>query len=158
MFVWFIAMSILIVAMVFRSPANDYRTVALGALLPWVDVLFGGPRVLHSLTGSVSLLVLVMVTTRRRRLLRRRLLGVPIGMFCHLVLDGTFTTVDAFWWPFTGRGFASGPIPEVGHLATSLLLEVVGLGVAWWAWRAFALDRPEVRRRFLTDGRLDLPS
>ncbi|MCB0977536.1 MAG: hypothetical protein KDB02_08765 [Acidimicrobiales bacterium] len=158
MFVWFAALSVVIVALVFRSPAIDYRTVALGALLPWVDALLGGPRVLHALSGAVVLLVLVMATTKRRRLLRRRLLGVPIGMFCHLLLDGTFTTVQAFWWPFAGTTFASGQVPEIRHLGFSIVLEILGFVVAWWAWRTFGLDRPAARRRFLTEGRLDLPS
>ena len=34
----------------------------------------------------------------------------------------------------------------------------VVVGVALWAWRLFALDDPENRRRFLTDGRLQLPT
>ncbi|MBX3314937.1 MAG: hypothetical protein KF906_11515 [Actinobacteria bacterium] len=158
MLIWFVVMSIVLVAIVFRSPAIDYRTVALGAVLPWLDALFGGPRFLHSVTGAVVVLVVVMLATRRRRLLRRRLLGIPIGMFCHLVLDGTFTTTQAFWWPFAGTAWASGQVPELRHLGLSLVLELIGIGVGVWAWRLFRLDVPTVRQRFLDDGRLDLPT
>lgn len=155
MFVWFVATSVLAVAIVFRSVAVDYRTVALGSLLPWMDAPFGGPRVGHSLLGAVVVLGGVMATTKRRRILRRRLLGIPIGMFFHLLLDGTFTATDAFWWPIGGFAFAEGQVPELRHVGLFLLLEVLGVGVAWFAWRAFGLDRPDARRRFLDQGRLD---
>jgi hypothetical protein len=155
--IWFAATSVVLVAVVFRSPAIDYRTVMVGSLVPLVEVLFGGPRLLHSVVGAVAVLGVVMAATSGRRLLRRRLLGIPIGMMCHLVLDGSFTRTDSFWWPVSGIGFASGQIPEVAHLGVSLVLELVGVAVAVWAWRLFRLDDPVVRARFATDGRLDLP-
>ena len=157
MFIWFAATSVVLVAVIFRSPAIDHRTVVLGSLLPLVEVVFGGPRLLHSMVGAVGVLVVVMALTTGRRLVRRRLLGIPIGMMCHLVLDGSFTRTDSFWWPVSGTAFAPGQIPEAAHLGVSLVLEVVGVGVAVWAWRAFRLDDPEVRARFVSDGRLDLP-
>ena len=88
MLLWFIGLSVALVWLVFQSPALDVRVVAVGALLPWLDGITGGTWVLHTLVGSVVLLAVVMLTTRRRRLLRRRLLGIPIGTFLHLVLDG----------------------------------------------------------------------
>jgi len=146
------------VAVVFRSPAIDHRTVIVGSLLPLVEAALGGPRLLHSVVGAVGLLGLVMVATRGRRLLRRRLLGVPIGMMCHLVLDGAFTRTDVFWWPVAGLDFAAGQIPEIDHLVLSVVLEVVAVGVGIWAWRMFGLEDPAKRERFRTQGRLDLPS
>lgn len=157
MVIWFAATSVVLVAVVFRSPAIDYRTVIVGSLLPLVEAVFGGPRLLHSVVGAVAVLGLVMAATTGRRLLRRRLLGIPIGMMCHLVLDGSFTRTDSFWWPVSGFGFASGQIPELSHLGVSLVLELVGVAVGLWAWRLFRLDDPEVRARFVSDGRLDLP-
>ena len=106
----------------------------------------------------MGLLGLVMLATRGRRLLRRRLLGVPIGMMCHLVLDGAFTRTDVFWWPVAGLDFAAGQIPEIDHLVLSVVLEVVAVGVGIWAWRMFGLEDPAKRERFRTQGRLDLPS
>jgi membrane-bound metal-dependent hydrolase YbcI (DUF457 family) len=159
MLIWFAAASVVLVAVVFRSGGVDYRTVIVGALLPVLEGLLGGPRVLHSIVGPALVLAVAMILTRgRRRMLRRRVLGIPIGMMCHLVLDGAFTRTDVFWWPFTGLAFAEGQIPEWEHLALSLVLEVIGIGVAVWAWRLFGLDRPEARERFLREGRLDLPS
>ncbi|MEO6988258.1 MAG: hypothetical protein ABI239_06380 [Aquihabitans sp.] len=158
MVVWFAVASVLAVAIVFQSPAIDYRTVILGALLPWIEVLAGGPKLLHSVVGAVALLCVVMLATRNRRLLRRRLLGIPIGLFCHLVLDGSFTRTETFWWPLAGTEFASGQLPELSHLGVSLALEIVGVAMAFWAWRLFGLGDPAVRRRFIEDGRLTLPS
>lgn len=157
MVIWFAATSALLVAIVFRSVGLDYRTVLVGSLLPLVEAILGGPRLLHSVVGAVTVLAVVMLGTRRRRLLRRRLLGIPIGMMCHLVLDGAFTRTEVFWWPLAGVDFASGQIPELEHLGVSLLLEVVGLGVAWFARQQFGLDDPAARRRFREDGRLVLP-
>ena len=158
MFIWFIATSVVLVAVVFRSPAIDYRTVIAGALLPLIEGVVGGPRLLHSVVGAVGIMAVVMLATRSHRLLRRRLLGVPIGLMCHLILDGSFTRTDVFWWPIVGSGFAAGHIPEFSHLAISVVLEFVGVAVAIWAWRLFGLDDPAKRQRFLAEGRLDLPA
>jgi hypothetical protein len=156
--VWFAATSVVLVAVVFRSPAIDYRTVILGAVLPVGEGVLGGPRLLHSVVGAVAVLGAVMVATRNRRLVRRRLLGIPIGIMCHLVLDGSFTRTDSFWWPVSGWSFAPGQIPELSHLGVSIALELVGIGVAVWGYRTFGLDDPAKRARFVHDGRLDLPS
>ena len=158
MFIWFAVASVLIVALVFQSGAIDYRTVVVGALLPWVEALAGGPRLLHSMVGSVLVLVVVMAATQRRRLLRRRLLGIPIGMMCHLVTDASFMETEIFAWPLLGWEPAEGQIPELEHLGRSLLLEAVGIGLALWAWRLFSLDDPARRARVRSDGRLDLPA
>jgi hypothetical protein len=153
--IWFAACSTVMVAVVFSSVGIDYRMVIVGSLLPILEGFTGGPKALHSVVGAVVLLGAVMVATRRRRLLRRRLLGVPIGVMAHLVLDGSFTRTDSFWWPATGWSFASGQIPEWSHLGVSLALEVAGVAVGLWAWRFFGLDDPQRRRRFLEDGRLE---
>ena len=48
--------------------------------------------------GGVALLAVVMVgTIGRPRLVRRRLLCLPIGMFCGLVLSGAWMETDLFW-------------------------------------------------------------
>lgn len=157
MLIWFAATSVVLVAIVFKSPGVDYRYVVAGSLLPLVEAAFGGPKALHSVVGAVLVLVVVVLATQRRRLLRRKVLGIPIGLMAHLVLDLSFTRTDVFWWPVSSRSFASGQVPELDHLGLSLVLELVGLGVAWWAYRLFRLDEPERRERFLATGRLDLP-
>jgi hypothetical protein len=157
MLIWFAVLSVLLVAIVFKSPGIDYRTVIVGAVLPIAEGLTGGPKVLHSVVGAVVILVVVMAATRHRRLLRRRLLGIPIGMMAHLVLDGAFAVTAVFWWPLAGTDFTDQQIPEWSHLGLSLVLEVLGIAVGVWAWRWFGLDDPRRRDRFLHDGRLDVP-
>lgn len=154
MVLWFIGPSVLIVWAVFSSPAADYRYVALGSLLPLLELPFGEPRLLHSLSGAAALMTVIMVGARGRRLVQRRLLGLPIGMLLHLVLDGAWTDVHAFWWPFAGPSWSSSQLPELGRGGWSLVLELFGLVACWWGYRRFRLDEPERRRDLLRTGRL----
>ena len=156
MLLWFIGLGPLVVWTVFRSPALDLRVVMVGSLLPLLDGLFGGPRVLHSLAGAVGALVVVMLATRRRRLLRRVLLGIPIGLFIHLVLDGAWTDTDTFWWPFTGWSFEGDQLPEIARGGWTLVMEAVGAVALWYGYRAFGLADPARRQRFLRTGRVDV--
>lgn len=156
MLIWFVVLAPVIVAEVFRSPMVDYRLVALGAVLPVVEEVFGGPRLLHTLLGAVAALAAVMAGTVERRLVRRRLLGVPIGLFLHLVLDATWADRDLFWWPVFGVSFERSAVPELDRpIAVLIVLEVLGLLVARWAWRRYGFDRPENRRRLVATGHLD---
>ena len=108
MLLWFAATSFLTAWLVFRDPAFDYRLVIAGALLPdLVDVWFGGAGPLHSVVGSVALLVVVMVATIGHRSWRRHLIALPIGTFLHLVFDGAFSISEAFWWPLAGPNLLS---------------------------------------------------
>ena len=76
MFLWFAGGAFVLVWLVFRSPAVDYRLVVVGALLPLAELPFGSQRILHSVTGAVALLALAIVATPRRRLVQRRRLGL----------------------------------------------------------------------------------
>lgn len=156
MLLWFAILAPVIVAEVFQSPMADYRVVALGALLPVGEVAFGGPRYLHTMVVAAGLMAVVMIATQRRRLLRRRLLGIPIGLLLHLVLDFTWADSALLWWPAFGLDF-----PEDAGAAfnrsveVGLLLDLVALGVGAWAYRRYDLHRPENRRLLLETGRLD---
>ncbi len=155
MFFWFAAFAVLVVLAVFDSPAMDYRFVVLGALAPTVDVVIGAPLVLHTLLGSVAALVIVTLATRGRRLSARRLVGVPIGLFLHLVADGTWSRAELFWWPFLGLdALGDGTVPERAHLGLSLVLEVAGLAGLAWIVQRFSLTDRAARQRFLRSGRL----
>lgn len=156
MLIWFAVASVAVVTVVFQSPGIDHRFVVVGAVAPVAEAVLGGPRVLHSVVTAVVLLAAVVLATSRRRLLRRRLIGLPIGVMVHLVLDGSFTRTDVFWWPISGRRFASGQVPELDHLGVSIALELVGLAMGVWGWRRAGLDDPERRARLLTDGRVEL--
>jgi hypothetical protein len=152
--IWFVVMSVVATFVVFQSPAIDYRLVALGSVVPLVEVPFGaGP--LHSLVVPTAVLALVMLVTRNRRLVRRQWLGLPIGMYLHVVLDLAWTRTDAFWWPFLGAGFSEGGALETGRGLWSLAMELVALLVGVWAYGRFGLDDAERRRRFLRTGQLD---
>ena len=154
MFLWFAGGAFVLVWLVFRSPAVDYRLVMVGALLPLVELPFGSPRVLHSLTGAVALLALAMLLTPRRRLVQRRLVAIPIGVFIHLLLDGIWTDTRAFWWPFAGLGWSDARLPELARGGFDIVLEIAGGIALWWCWRRFRLYEPPRRERFLRTGQL----
>ena len=154
MFLWFLAFSTLIVWLVFQSPALDYRGVLLGSVLPLVDAAFGGPGVFHTLLCPVVVMVVVMLATRHRRVRRRAWLGLPIGLFMHLILDGTWSRSEAFWWPLLGTDFGDGGLPELSRGAGGVALELTGLAVGLWLWRHLDLGDAANRRNLLTAGRL----
>jgi membrane-bound metal-dependent hydrolase YbcI (DUF457 family) len=153
---WFAGMSFVLVWAVFKDPAIDYRLVMAGALLPdAVDGLRGGPRELHTLAFSVGLLVAVMVATRQRRTLRRRLLALPIGTFCHLLLDATWTRTATFWWPAFGGRLSERGLPSLGRpMPLVVVLEVAGGLALIWARSRFRLGEADRRRAFVRTGRL----
>jgi hypothetical protein len=154
-FLWFAGGAFVLVWLVFRSPAVDYRLVMVGALLPLVELPFGSPRVLHSLTGAVALLAGAMLVTPRRRLAQRRLVAIPIGVFVHLLLDGIWTDTEAFWWPFAGLAWSDARLPELARGGFDVVLEIAGGAALWWCWRRFRLFEPARRERFLRTGQLD---
>jgi hypothetical protein len=153
-FFWFLAFSTLTVWLVFQSPALDYRGVLVGSVLPLVEAAFGGPRLLHTLLCPVAAMVLVMLATRHRRVRRRAWLGLPIGLFVHLILDGTWSRSETFWWPLLGTDADRGGLPELSRGAGGVVLELVGIAVGWWLWRRLGLSDPGRRRALLTTGRL----
>lgn len=154
MLLWFAGLSMLIVWTVFRSPVVDYRLVALGAVLPVLEVAVGRPAVLHTLAAPVGLMGLVMAGYRGKRLAQRRMLGVPIGLFLHLVLDGVWSNATLFWWPVTGLDFAARPLPELSRGWLSVAFELLGaLTLVWW-WRRWRLAEPARRDEFFRTGRL----
>jgi len=151
---WFVGPSIVIVWKVFQSPAADYRLVAVGALLPLVELPIGEPRLFHSVTGGALLLAVVMIAARGQRLVQRRLLGLPIGVLMHLALDGAWADTHGFWWPFLGSAWSTSRLPELGRGGFNVALELAGAAACWWGWRRFRLDEPERRRDFVQTGRV----
>lgn len=154
MILWFVGPAILVVWSVFRSPAADYRVVAVGSLLPLVELPFGEPRLLHSLAGAALLLGAVMLGARGRRMVQRRLLGLPIGVLMHLVLDGAWTDTHGFWWPALGTSWSTSELPELGRGAFNVILEAAGLAACWWGWRRFRLGEPDRWALFRSTGRV----
>lgn len=127
----------------------------VGSLLPLLESAFWGRGLLHSVVFNGALLFAVMLLARGRRSTQRRWLGLPIGTFSHLVLDGTWADDGVFWWPFRGQSaLGPGGVSDFERFPEILLLDLVGLMVGWWAWRRFHLSEQSVRRALLTDGRL----
>ena len=154
MFLFYAGVAWVAVWTVFRSPALDYRLVMLGAVLPVIELPFGtGP--LHTLLAPVVALTVIMLATRGKRLVRRRWLGLPIGMFMHLVLDGSVARPELFWWPMGGGGAFGESLPELSAGIWLLVGELIGLGALLWAVGRFGLDDADRRNRFLRTGQLD---
>ena len=154
MFLWFLGTALITVWYVFRDPRFDVRPLALGAVLPELDVLFGGARVMHSLAFSLALLLVVMAATIGRRAARKRWLGLPIGTMLHLVFDGAWSNAHVFGWPLGGWSFEDAPLPASDRGWWTLLLELVGLAILVWFWRRAGLSDPARRRELWRTGRL----
>ncbi len=156
MLLWFAGLAFLGVVLIFSSPAIDYRLVMAGAVLPVIEWPLAGPWIAHTLIGSVVLLAAVMLVLRGRRLLQRRWLGLPIGTFMHLVLDGTWATKELFWWPAFGFGFGEWAVPEANRSPVALIaMELLGAAALLWIVRNYRLTDPERRRAFFATGHLD---
>lgn len=141
MFVWFIATAVLTIAWVFKDPRFDYRLLAVGAVLPDIVDWPTGWRVMHSVITSIAVLAVVMLVSVGRKPYRKVLLGLPIGMFLHLVFDGAFTNTEMFWWPIGGWEFSDDALPVATRGWWNLPLEIAG-GAAllmWWKRRRVGL-------------------
>tara|TARA_B100000214_G_scaffold334973_1_gene277967 strand:- start:267 stop:749 length:483 start_codon:yes stop_codon:yes gene_type:complete len=155
-FIWFIALSITGVALVFDSPNLDYRLVAFGSVLPAVEIFLGGPWIGHTLLLPVSTMFLIMLVARGKRLTQRKWLGLPIGLFAHLVLDASWAKTEVFWWPAMGLDSLGGSrVPEMERWPAVLLLELIGIIVGCWIWRRFRLNDEGNRRTFIREGKLN---
>ncbi|MDH3705997.1 MAG: hypothetical protein OES57_08005 [Acidimicrobiia bacterium] len=155
MFLWFAGLAFVGVALVFSSPAVDHRLVMAGAVVPVIEWGWG-PLLLHTLVFSVALMALVMLGLRGRRLAQRQWLALPIGLFAHLVLDGTWADRELFWWPLFGTDVASAGIPESTRgVGVLVAMELAGLAALIWAVRRYQLTDADRRRQFVRTGRLD---
>jgi len=158
MALWYLGMSVLLVAYVFRSQGIDYRLIALGSLLPvTISIVTGGRSYGSALLAAVVALAVVMIATiGRPRLVRRRLLCLPIGYLAGLVLSGAWLDADRFWWPLGGWTVPTGPILPAWWVV--LLLEGIGLVACWWVVGMCDLYEPAPRREFWRTGRLRTPA
>ena len=155
---WFAGTSIVVIWFVFGDPRFDYRWIIVGSLLPSaIDLWSGGRWLMHTLAASVVLLGVVMVATIGRRGVRRSLLGLPLGVFLHLVATGAWLDPGVFWWPFSGAPLGVDPLPEFERGWWNLVFEVAGVALFVWVVTASQLYRRERWREFLATGRLHLP-
>lgn len=157
MLLWYLSTAVLAVWYVFRDPQFDFRLLLLGAVLPLGDAVTGGVWIMHSITFSVALVIVVMAATVGRRQLRRRWLALPIGTMLHLVFGGAWANADAFWWPLGGFGIDDASLPMVERgWGWSIVLEIAGIGLTAWIWRRARLADPGRRRTFVSSGHLAL--
>ena len=154
MFLWFLALSFALVLLVFDSAALDHRLIMAGSLLPWLDFLWGPPWVMHSVLFPVVMMIAVMLIGWGRRLFQRRWLGLPIGVFVHQALAGTWTNKDLFWWPTFGLSLDESR-PSVPPTALAIVLEIIGALVFVWLYRFLGLNDPKRRDLFRSSGRVD---
>jgi hypothetical protein len=76
-------------------------------------------------------------------------------MFLHLVLDGTWSSAERFWWPAFGWELPSPAVPETaGPIALRMLAEVLAVALAVWAWRRYELATSDNWRRLVRHGHL----
>ncbi len=154
MLAWYVGVSTLIVANVFRSSGIDYRLVAGGAMVPLlVDLPVGHRWLGHALLlPIVGFAAVMLATIGRSRLVRRRWLCLPIGVFMGLVLSGAFTQDQVFLWPFSGPSFGhESLLPEWWVVG---LEELAGLIACWWVVGQFDLYLPGPRADLWRTGRL----
>ena len=158
MLFWFAGLAVPAVAAIFASRALDYRLVLLGAVLPTLELVRSGSWVTSTLAFPTAVMLLVMIVGWGRRRMQRRWLGVPIGLFCHLILNGAWARPALFWWPLGGGRLGPAEAPGLRPLWAILAMEIVGAVALWWWWRRFGLNTPERRRVFWRTGRLEVPA
>lgn len=158
MLVWFAGLAPPAVAAVFASRALDYRLVLAGAVIPSLALVVDAVWFMGSLLFPIALLVAVMVAGWGRRLVQRRWLGLPIGIFCHLILDGAWLRSALFWWPLGGVHLGDISVSGLRPIWALALMEAIGAAALWWSWRRFGLADPHRRRAFLRTGRLEGPA
>ena len=96
-----------------------------------------------------------MLATPGRRLVQRRLVGLPIGMFLHLVLDGTWADTAGLLVAVLRLAWSDAELPELARGGSTWCWRWSGAAALWWCWRRFRLDEPDRRERFLRTGQLD---
>ncbi len=147
MFFWFIGCSVLIVAWVFASPAIDYRLVALGSVLPIIELVLGGPWLLHTLLAPVAVMTLVMIVLAGQTAAAAPVAGdtdryVPLPRRS----TGRGPAPSCSGGPHSARRSTTPICPRGMLSAWSLLKEAIGLAALAFTVRRYGLADPAARR------------
>lgn len=155
MLIYLPSIAILLTYFIFQSKGIDYRTVAIGSLLPFiVDVFIGHASLGHSFLFSVIVLTAIMLgTISRPRLLRRRLLCISIGMFFALVLSGAFLYEQMWWWPMSHKSSGE-ELSITPSLTVWIIRDIIGLIALYIIVGIGELYKKEKRKEFFSTGRL----
>ena len=129
-------------------------SITAGAVLPSIESFTGSAWFLHTLAAPVLVFAAVAVVLRGKRLAQRRWIGLPIGMFVHLILDGTWASTSLFWWPVFGNVLGENRTPELSRGLLLIVMELIGLAALAWIWSNNQLGESENRQRFVQTGQL----
>ena len=171
MLFWHLGMTCAIVFFAVGGRRVDYRMVLLGAVLSdlidkpigrllFADEFQNGRIFGHTLLVATGLLLLVPILLRGKA--ARRWFIVPICMLIHQALDGMWNEPITWFWPLFGTDFPPDPVADYWLEVLrrpfdhpwELVKELVGIGLLVYLGRAYKLQDPELRRRFLKKGQL----
>ena len=158
MLVWVAGLAPPAVAAVFASRGLDFRLVLAGSVIPALALAVDGLWFMGSLLFPIAVLAVVMVAGWGRRLFQRRWLGLPIGLLCHLILDGAWLRPALFWWPLGGMRLGDVAVGGLRPPWALAVMEFIGAAALWWSWRRFGLADRRRRAAFLRTGRLEGPA
>lgn len=171
MLFWHLGMTCAIVFFALGARRIDYRVVLLGAIIsdlidkPIGRVLFAdrfesGRLYGHTLLVATASLLAIQLVLRGAT--ARRWFILPICMLIHQVLDAMWNEPITWFWPLFGSEFPADPkqnywlevlarpLDHPGELAR----EALGLALLIYMARAYKLQDPELRRRFIRKGQL----
>lgn len=171
MLFWHLGMTCAIVFFALGARRIDYRVVLLGAVTsdlidkPIGRILFAdrfesGRLYGHTLLVATASLLLIQLVLRGAT--ARRWFILPICMLIHQVLDAMWNEPITWFWPLFGAEFPADPKQNywlevltrpLDH-PWELAREALGLGLLVYMARAYKLQDPELRRRFIREGRL----
>ena len=100
--------------------------------------------------------MLVMLLGKGKRNIQKKLLPIPIGLLTHLILDGTWTQKEIFWWPITGRDLVGDEVDrlEFSLLPTGIILEMLAVAFAVYGFKKFRLREQANRSALIKKGHL----
>jgi hypothetical protein len=170
-FFWHLGMTSAIVFFALGARRIDYRVVLLGAVIsdvidkPIGRIFFkeqfeSGRLYGHTLLAATVLLLGIQLTLRGAT--ARRWFILPICMLIHQVLDAMWNSPITWFWPLFGSRFPKDPNDNYWWEVLTrplehpwvLVQELVGLALLIYLARAYKLQDPELRRRFLRRGQL----
>lgn len=171
MIFWHLGVTCVIILLALGVRRIDYRVVLLGAILPdlidkpigriFFEDTFQASRLFgHTLLFVTALLLSIQLVLRGKT--ARRWFILPIACLIHAVLDGMWNQPVTWFWPLFGTTFPPDPggnywlevLQRPFKHPLTMVGEIVGLALLAYLYRAFRLQDPDNRRKFLRTGEL----